>query len=89
MDKFHNETLHKLETAISELENGTDCSIERIETIIHLIINSLVEVKEHVLKKGFKSTNEEIRFFKYQKPAIVSKLIYYNSIYKNETKKPK
>lgn len=27
-------------------------------------------------------------FFKHQKPAIVSKLIYYNAIYKIETKKP-
>ncbi|WP_461534076.1 RteC domain-containing protein [Sinomicrobium sp.] len=29
-----------------------------------------------------------MRFFKYQKPAIVAKLIYYNAIYKIETKKP-
>src|SRR5690606_16567456 len=36
----------------------------------------------------FKNTNEEIRFFKYQKPVIFSKLIYYNTIYKIETRKP-
>ncbi|WP_229310455.1 RteC domain-containing protein [Leadbetterella byssophila] len=46
------------------------------------------EVKEYVLKRGFKNVNEEIRFFKYQKPAILAKLIYYNAIYKIETKKP-
>jgi len=28
---------------------------------------------------------EEIHFFKHQKPAIVSKLIFYNAIYKIET----
>src|SRR5690606_18602846 len=44
--------------------------------------------KAYVLKRGFKNTDEEIRFFKYQKPAIVAKLIYYNAIYKIETKKP-
>ncbi|AZA56939.1 RteC domain-containing protein [Chryseobacterium shandongense] len=88
MDKFYNETLHKLETVINELEIETDCPIKRIEAVIHLIVNSLSEVKEFVIKKGFKNIDEEIRFFKYHKPAIVSKLIYYNAIYKIETKKP-
>ncbi|TCV09886.1 RteC protein [Sphingobacterium alimentarium] len=88
MDKFYNETLHKLETVINELEIETDCPIQRIEAVIHLIVNSLSEVKEFVLKKGFKNIDEEIHFFKHQKPAIVAKLIYYNAIYKIETKKP-
>ncbi|MGJ1415183.1 RteC domain-containing protein [Sphingobacterium multivorum] len=88
MDKFYNATISELETAISELEIETDCSLQRIEAVIHLIIECLSELKEYVLKRGFKSTDEEIRFFKYQKPAIVSKLIYYNAIYKIETKKP-
>ncbi|GAE64117.1 RteC domain-containing protein [Chryseobacterium indologenes] len=88
MNKFYNETLHKLETSISELEIETDCSIQRIEAVIHLIVECLSDVKEYVLKKGFRNVDEEIRFFKYQKPTIVAKLIYYNAIYKIETRKP-
>ncbi len=88
MNKFYNETLHKLETAIKELEIETDCSIQRIEAVIHLILECLSKLKEYVLKRGFRNTDEEIRFFKYQKPAFVAKLIYYNAIYKIETKKP-
>lgn len=88
MNKFYNETLHKLETAINELEIETDCSIQRIEAVIHLILECLSKLKEYVLKRGFRNTDEEIRFFKYQKPAFVAKLIYYNAIYKIETKKP-
>lgn len=80
--------LDKLEIAINELESGTDCSIQRIENIIHLIVNSLSQVKDYVLKTGFSSPSEEIHFFKFQKPVIVAKLIYYNAIYKIETKKP-
>lgn len=34
MNKFYNETLLKLETAINELEIETDCSIQRIEAVI-------------------------------------------------------
>ncbi|MBZ4190755.1 MULTISPECIES: RteC domain-containing protein [Bacteroidota] len=88
MEKYYNEALLKLETAIIELENKTDCSVELMEAIIHLIISSLSELREQVLQKGFRTQSDEIRFFKFQKPVIVAKLIYYNAIYKIETKKP-
>ncbi|MEA5130226.1 MAG: RteC domain-containing protein [Proteiniphilum sp.] len=88
MDKFYDETLHKLETAINELEFEDDYSIQRIEAVINLILDSLSEIKEYVAKTGFKDNDGEIRFFKFLKPTIVAKLIYYNAIYKIETKKP-
>jgi hypothetical protein len=88
MNKFYNETYLKLETAIQELGIETDYPIKRIEAVIQLIIQSLADLKEFVLKKDFKNMDEEIHFFKYQKPVIVSKLIYYNAIYKIETRKP-
>lgn len=88
MDKFYNETYLKLETAIQELEIESDCPIKRIEAVIQLVIQSFSDLKKFVLKNDFKNTEEEIHFFKYQKPIIVSKLIYYNAVYKIETKKP-
>lgn len=88
MDKFYKKTLYELETTIHELEIETEYPIQRIEAVIVLIVNSLSKLKEFVLKKGFKNIDEEILFFKYQKPVIVSKLIYYNAIYKIETRRP-
>ena len=88
MDKFYNETYLKLETAIQELEIESHCPIKRIEAVIQLVIQSFSDLKKFVLKNDFKNTEEEIHFFKYQKPIIVSKLIYYNTVYKIETKKP-
>ena len=88
MDKFYIKTHHKLEIAIHELEIETDHPIQKIEVIIPLIVKSLSDLKEYVLENGFKNNDEEIRFFKYHKPVIVAKLIYYNAIYKIETKKP-
>lgn len=88
MDKFYNETYLKLETAIQELEIETHCPIKRIEAVIALIIQSLADLKGLVLNHDFKNMEEEIHFFKYQKPVIVSKLIYYNAIYKIETRSP-
>ncbi|CAI9685705.1 RteC domain-containing protein [Elizabethkingia anophelis] len=88
MDVTYNKILHKLEHDIQDIEIESEHSIQRIEIIIELIVKSLSEVKEYVLKNGFKNTDAEIHFFKHQKPAIVAKLIYYNAIYKIETKKP-
>ncbi|MDN3709753.1 hypothetical protein QW060_24150 [Myroides ceti] len=55
MDKFYNETYRKLEAAIQEQEIEIDCLLLRSETIIHLIVNCLSEVKEYVQKRGFKN----------------------------------
>lgn len=88
MDKFYKNRLFELETTINDLEIEADCPIQRIEAIIVLVINALSKLKEDVLERGFKNMDEEIYFFKHIKPQFVSKLIYYNSIYKIETKKP-
>ncbi len=88
MNKFYNEALTTLNAKIKELEIETDCPIQQAENIIPTIIQCVFELKEYVLKRGFKNIEEEIHFFKNQKPAIVSKLIYFNAIYKIETKKP-
>jgi len=88
MDKFYNETYLKLETEIQELEIENDNPVQRTEAIIYRIVECLSEIKDYVLKRGFTNVDEEIRFFKYQKPVIVSKLIYYNAIFKIETRKP-
>ncbi|MGV6946586.1 MULTISPECIES: RteC domain-containing protein [Sphingobacterium] len=88
MDEFYNETYLKLETEIQELEIENDNPVQLTEAIIYRIVECLSEIKDYVLKRGFTNVDEEVRFFKYQKPVIVSKLIYYNAIYKIETRKP-
>ena len=60
MDKFYNETLAKLENEIKEFEIEADCSIERIEAVIQLIIKCLSDVKHYVLKRGFKNMWEAV-----------------------------
>ena len=88
MNNYFRETSHKLETAINELEIEADYSIQRIEAVINLILECLSELREYILEKGFKNKEAEIHFFRHQKPIIVAKLVYYNAIYKIETKKP-
>lgn len=88
MNNYYKETIQKIENEIQELTLELDGSIVLYEVIIELILSRLSEMKEFVLNKGFKNIDEEILFFKHQKPVIVAKLIYYNAIYKIETKKP-
>ena len=88
MDKYYVEILDKMESKISELEIEIVCTFQKNETIIKIILLSISKLKSFVLKHGFKEANEEINFLKNLKPTIVSKLIYYNAIYKIETKNP-
>lgn len=86
MNEIYDETILKLESKIQGLKMQSDIVV-KIEEVIVLIINSLAKLKSQVLRNGFKNTKEEISFFKYQKPILVSKLIYYNVIYKIDTSK--
>lgn len=88
MEKFYSEILYTLEAAIKELELEAECTIHQSEAVIHLIVKCLSDLREYILRRGFKDIAEEIHFFKHQKPVLISKLIYYNAIYKIETKKP-
>lgn len=88
MENFFNKTFFKLESAIQELDIEVNSNLERVEAIMQLIIESLADLKDFVVKNNFKNVEEEIHFFKHQKPIVVSKLIYYNAIYKIETRKP-
>ncbi|MDM1368250.1 RteC domain-containing protein [Myroides marinus] len=48
----------------------------------------LAKQKELIITHGFSNQEEEIYFFKILKPKILSKLMYYNKIYKIETHSP-
>lgn len=88
MRKLYNEIIEKLDSKIQDCTVEHNDSILFFEVIIELILKELSEVKDIVLKKGFNNLEEEIHFFKKLKPLLLSKLIYYNAIYKIEAKKP-
>jgi hypothetical protein len=73
---------------ILELTGENANSLILYEKAINLVLKQIKRIKDFVLDQGFKDLKEEIHFFKELKPRILSKLIYYNSIYKIEAKKP-
>ena len=77
---------------LNEQLNFTDLEIDdpilRSENALNVIVNSIEKLKEIFEKEKIKSQEYEIDFFKNIKPKFTSKLIYYNAIFKIETKKP-
>ena len=84
--------IHQLLTDLNEQLNFSDLEnddpIRRCESAIQIIINSLEKLKVLFYKEKRISQEQEIYFFKIVKPKFSSKLIYYNLIYRIETKLP-
>ncbi|WP_312084197.1 RteC domain-containing protein [Epilithonimonas hominis] len=88
MSQNINNLLQTLLEQINFIELEIDDVLLRCEKSIELILITLEKVRNLILKNNFKTEQEEITFFKTTKPQFTSKLIYYNSIYRIETKKP-
>jgi len=80
---------------ITELDEETNFysseigdTLQLSEKLIELTLKKISLLKRFIDDKGFEKTEDEIYFFKELKPKIVSKLIYYNAIYKIESKRP-
>lgn len=62
--------------------------IEETYQLTAFLKGMLSNLKTKILKHGFKTEREEIKFFKEVKPQVLAKLIYYNKLYRIETSCP-
>jgi len=81
--------ISELDDRIKEITYEQSNSLIAYENAIELVLQKIEAVKMHFLKIGFKDEIEEIMFFKQVKPQLISKLIFFNAIYKIETKRPR
>ncbi|MBA4275824.1 RteC domain-containing protein [Flavobacterium sp.] len=88
MNNKATQLLSKLNEQLNFTDLEIDDSIQRSESAINIIVNSIEKLKNIFEKEKYKSQEIEIDFFKNIKPKFTSKLIYYNAIYKIESKKP-
>ncbi len=88
MTGYYKKTFNELENQINELLFEQENQLTAYEKVIEIILHKIAKLKEYVLKTGFKNKQEEIHFFKHIKPQFIAKLIYYNAVYKIESKKP-
>lgn len=85
---IYKETLEKIQTKEKELYLCDSITIKKAFEMMQFLQLILNQLKKNVLNSGFKNQYEEIEFFKVIKPTILSKLIFYNKIYRIETNCP-
>ena len=83
-----NQLLASLNEQLNFIDLEIDNEIKRCEKAIDISIKAKEGLRAIIQKTNFKSQEEEIQFFKEIKPQFASKIIYYNSIFKIEMKKP-
>ncbi len=80
--------LDEVDSEIATLDID-DCDvITNSLAMVTRLENILKELREQVINYTFASKEEEISFFKEQKPEILSRLLYYDKIYQIELKFP-
>lgn len=88
MDDYSKKLLTELEEQLKFIELETDNPVLCAELSIQVIHKILNNLKVFIIKYKFRSTAEEIKFFKEVKPQFCSKLFYHISVYNIETRKP-
>lgn len=88
MIKFSRKVLCELEEELQTISFDYDNPIVMCDKSIESIVKQLRILKNQVLDQQFKSTDDEIMFFKNIKPKFTSKMIYFKKIRKLEASKP-
>ena len=88
MNNKINILLSNLNEQLNFIDLEIDNEIKRCEKAIEISIKSQEKLKVLIQKSIFKSEEEEIQFFKEIKPQFTSKIIFYNTIFNIEMKKP-
>jgi hypothetical protein len=88
MQIFFNKLLIELDDQLQFINAEFEVVQKRAEES-HIVISKTYEkLKTFVLKYKFRTDQEEINYFKTQKPKLISKLIYFGKVYHIEMKKP-
>ena len=83
-----NKILSDIDSEISNFDMYGYDIIENSLNIVHRLQVVLNELRERLITYTFNSKEEEILFFKEQKPEILGRLFYFNKIYQIESKCP-
>ena len=82
------EDLSELDETLRLLKIEFEVQSNLAENAIPIVFEALEKLRASVARNKFKTQQEEIYFFKEIETLFLSKLIYYNWVYKIETRKP-
>ena len=81
-----NNIISKCKSIVESYNVHNIYSLENIFIAITQIRKLLIELRDYIINNTFDNQDDEICFFKIQKPEILSKLLFFNRIYQIETK---
>lgn len=88
MEKQIQSILLEIENELQVKEQSIGNILNDIPPIILFLEDGFNKLKVVISNYKYQTTKQEIEFFKYTKPRLFSKLIYYQKIYTIETKRP-
>ncbi len=88
MSHYSNDFLKDLDLLFNEIKRNNNNPIIASNKIIEVLNEKIYDLYVWLSKYTFPSSEEEILFFKEQKPILVSKLIYWNKIIDIESNLP-
>lgn len=88
MNQFIAKLNNELNIELKSIDLGTDNIIEKSQKSFVCISNALKQLKAFVFEYKFFNEQEEILFFKKQKPELYSKSIFYKKIAEIESLRP-
>lgn len=88
MNNYIKQLNKQLKIKLHSIEQKGISSIEKSKESAECIDEALTNLKSFISSYLFSSKEEEIYFFKYIKPEILSKLIYHEKIYNIESNRP-
>ena len=88
MNEAYIQMSKKLDAKLISLKNDYEDIFFVIEKAIGICTIVLLEMKDAVIRKDFPDKETEIHFFKYVKPGVYSRLIFYVKLLRIETRKP-
>lgn len=80
--------LDEFKDEITEIEKGNLNDFSTVEKCIQVSRKCIQDLRVMLRNNEFETTEDEIRFFKYSKPEVYSKIIFYSKLYQFLLKKP-
>lgn len=88
MREYIDKILQGIDSEIDDFDFYDYDIIENSLTMIARLENTLKELRERIANHTFTSKEEEILFFKEQKPEILGRLLFFDKVYQIESKFP-
>lgn len=85
---YSNDFFNELEAKFNYIKRNNPEQIVFSNKIVEILNQKINELHNSLINYKFESVEQEINFFKEQKPKLVSKLIFYNAIIEIESNAP-